>query len=83
MSVSKVLYIRGMICSRCIKVLTEELTRNGVKVRNTSLGRAVVEYDPEKSDLAHIQKILKKNDFGLITDRELQIVEQIKSSFFR
>jgi AraC-like DNA-binding protein len=78
MAVSKVLHIRGMVCSRCIKVLREELARNGVTVKNTSLGRAVVEYDPEKSDLAHIQKILKKNDFSLITDRELQLVEQIK-----
>lgn len=67
-----------MVCSRCIKVLQDELVKLGVKVKSTRLGRAVIEYEPNKIDLSKILSVLKKNNFDLITNRDQQFVDQIK-----
>ena len=77
--VVKTLYIRGMVCTRCIKVLHDELMKIGVEAKSSRLGRAVVEFDSKEVDILKIQSVLKKNGFELITDRDQQIVDQIKT----
>jgi copper chaperone CopZ len=37
--------IKGMICSRCLKVLRNELKATGAKVIKIQLGTIVIEYD--------------------------------------
>jgi len=78
-SVVKVLYIKGMVCTRCIKVLHDELLKIHVKAKSAKLGRAVVEFDPNDIDITRIQTVLRKNGFELITDRDQQVVDQIKT----
>ncbi|HNP94028.1 MAG TPA: AraC family transcriptional regulator [Cyclobacteriaceae bacterium] len=75
----KALYIRGMVCNRCIKVLHDELSKINVKTKSTRLGRALVEFNPKEVDVATIQLVLRKNGFELITDREQQMVDHIKT----
>lgn len=75
----KALYIRGMVCTRCMKVLHDELMKIGVKAKSSRLGRAVVEYNSKEVDILTIQSVLKKNGFELITDRDRQMVDQIKT----
>ena len=36
------LYIKNMVCPRCIKVVREELTKLGLDVRSVTLGEVVV-----------------------------------------
>lgn len=77
--VVRALYIKGMVCNRCIKVLHDELTKIGVKAKSTRLGRALVEFNPKEVDIPTIQAVLRKNGFELITDRDQQMVDQIKT----
>lgn len=77
--VRKTLYIKGMVCSRCIKVLKEDLTSLGIAIRSIRLGRVVIDYNPAKVEMASILSVLKKNDFDILTNRELQITNQIKT----
>jgi len=68
-----------MVCTRCVKVLHDELMKIGVKAKSSRLGRAVVEYNSKEVDILKIESALKKNGFELITDRDQQLVDQIKT----
>lgn len=76
MNVTK-LYIKNMVCRRCIKVVKEELTRLGLRVRKAQLGKVVIagsaEFNWEK-----IGKVLEKEGFELIKDPDEIMVESIK-----
>ena len=70
--------IKGMICSRCLKVLSIELKATGAKVTDIELGRVVVEYDPIKIDRSVISRIIYTNEFEIIVDKETLLAEQTK-----
>ena len=78
-NVRKTLYIKGMVCNRCIKVLKEELASLGVTIRDIRLGRVVIDYNPNKVEMSSVLATLKNNDFEILTNREKQITNQIKT----
>ena len=71
-------HIKGMICSRCLKVLDNELKALGVIVANLQLGSVEVEYDPEKSDGLEIEQIIWENGFDILRNKESILAEQTK-----
>lgn len=72
------LYIRNMVCNRCIKVVEEEFQKIGLDIRNISLGEVVIDNILSDDDLKQIRRILEENGFELIEDRRMRIIEQIK-----
>ena len=70
--------IKGMICSRCLKVLKTDLKANGVRVKEIELGRIVVEYDSTKVDSLIITKVLEENEFEVIHEKGEIRAEQTK-----
>ncbi len=72
------LHIKGMVCRRCIKVVTSELENLGAEVISIELGKAVIKYSKEKITNKLIREMLLKNDFDLLTDEESKTIEQIK-----
>ena len=76
--ITKEFRIKGMICSRCLKVLSVELKATGAKVTDIELGRVVVEYDPIKIDRSVISRIIYTNEFEIIVDKETLLAEQTK-----
>ncbi len=72
------LHIKNMVCSRCIKVVREELERLKFDVRSITLGEAVVAGDVGPRDIERIKKILEHNGFELIEDRKAKTIERIK-----
>lgn len=77
--VRRTLYVKGMVCNRCIKVLKEDLTSLGISIRSIRLGRVVIDYNPAKVEMASVLLVLKKNEFDILTNREQQITNQIKA----
>lgn len=67
-----------MVCSCCIRVLKEDFEKVGVLVQKIRLGEVVICYNPETINFNAIEKIINGNGFELITDKEKQMVEQIK-----
>lgn len=72
------LYIKNMVCPRCIKVVREELTRLEQDVRSVALGEVVVGGSPTKLHLEKIRSVLEENGFELTEDRNARIIEKIK-----
>ena len=64
------LYVKNMVCNRCIKVVKEELEKLGIEVKKITLA--------DKEKLKDIQKVLEQNGFELIHDRRVNIIEKIK-----
>jgi len=70
--------IKGMICSRCLKVLNTELKATGAEVVEIQLGKIVIRYDPAKIDKSLIKRIIQENEFEIIWDKESILAEQTK-----
>ena len=77
------LFIRNMVCNRCIKVVSEELQRLGLDVRSIGLGEAVVAGNTGGDMLLKIKETLERNGFEVIEDRRSKTVEQIKLAVLR
>lgn len=77
-SFTETLYIKNMVCDRCIRTVKEEMEELGLDVRSIQLGEAVVA-STKKPDLAKIREALVLNGFELIDDRRVKIIERIKT----
>lgn len=70
--------VKGMICSRCLKVLNTELKTAGAKVVEMHLGKVVISYDPKKINKSLIERIIQDNEFEIIWSKESVLSEKIK-----
>mgnify|MGYP000568970862 CR=1 FL=1 len=61
--------IKGMICSRCLKVLNNEFSATGAKVVDIQLGKVVINYSPKKINRSIIEQIIVGNEFEIIVYR--------------
>lgn len=73
------LFIKNMVCPRCIKVVREELEKLGVKVKFIVLGEVETELPKDKLPLEKIKQVLLENGFELIDDKISRIIEKIKN----
>ncbi len=73
-----ILYIRNMVCNRCIKVVEEEFGKLGLQIKNISLGEVVVETPLNEEMINKIRSVLIENGFELIEDQKIKIIERIK-----
>ncbi len=75
-----ILYIKNMVCDRCIRVVREELQKLGLDVRHVELGEVELGDTPEKMDIAAIKKTLVENGFELIESENVRIIESVKTA---
>ena len=73
----KEIFVKNMVCNRCIKVLKDELRQAGVKVIEIELGRIKLDLK-DAIDTNKLNGILKENGFLLIDTPEQVLVEQVK-----
>ncbi|MBX9851308.1 MAG: AraC family transcriptional regulator [Cytophagaceae bacterium] len=71
------LHIKNMVCPRCIKVVKEELTRLGLRVKKIQLGKVAIAGSAE-FNREEIAKSLEKEGFELIKDQDEILIEMIK-----
>jgi AraC-like DNA-binding protein len=77
------LYIKDMVCNRCIRVVDEELRKLGHDVRSISLGEVVIARQPNAKELANIKLMLEQNGFELIEDKRAKTIERIKQTILK
>lgn len=73
------LFIKNMVCNRCIKVVKEELEKAGLVINTISLGEVITESNISHATLNKIKSVLKENGFELIENKKVKIVENIKN----
>lgn len=74
---NETIYIKNMVCPRCIKVVKDEMEKKGYIVKNIKLGEAKLEH-PLKIDLDLVRNVLEKNGFELLDNDQYKIIEKIK-----
>lgn len=73
------LYIKNMVCNRCITAVRNELSLLGHTVVEITLGEAELGTTPSPSEMQTLEASLKKLGFELIGDRKGRIIEQVKN----
>lgn len=79
------LNIKNMVCSRCLKVLRQELEQLGIKVSSIELGVLVIDDTGSNQDeiMAKIESVLHANKFEIIHSSEEILIEKIKHFLLR
>ena len=68
-----------MVCDRCISVVSQQLQHLGLRVKEISLGEAIVQPDPSEEKLSEISAALKVLGFELIDKEKDKLIERIKN----
>ena len=71
--------IKGMVCERCIKVLTKAMHELGLHVEEVHLGSVTLRGTSKLASLQPIQHALHSVGFELLQDRNTVIISEIKS----
>lgn len=73
------LYIKNMVCNRCIMVVKNEMERSGFKVNNIILGEVTLDRNPSDTEKQKLKERLEALGFEIIDDKKSRTIEQIKN----
>lgn len=73
------LYIKNMVCRRCIKTVNQLIESAGLHVKAVRLGEVDVEGTVDAQLRKDINQMLQEEGFELLDDKNSKIVEQIKT----
>lgn len=73
------LYVKNMVCDRCIMIVDQQLRNLGFSVKDISLGKVEVEPEPDAAKLQDVSSALQVLGFELIDKEKDQIIEQVKN----
>lgn len=74
------LYIKNMVCSRCILVVQNELQKLGISPIDIRLGEVELDEDLRTLPWEKLEAALHPYGFELLTDRKKQLTEQVKTA---
>lgn len=77
------LYVKNMVCDRCIRVIRDELLQLGHDVRTVELGEVEIGNALKPADIVDIKTMLFKNGFELIEDKNGKLIEAIKTAIIQ
>ena len=73
------LYIKNMVCPRCIEAIQEIFKKENLTINSIELGKVVVNNKIQLSTLSRLKDILITRGFELIQNKNQKIIEQIKT----
>ncbi|WP_312334853.1 AraC family transcriptional regulator [Sphingobacterium sp.] len=74
------IFIKNMVCNRCIMVVQNELDKLGLEVKNIRLGEVTLEQEPTTEEKKKLEEALIPLGFQLIDDKKSRIIEKIKNA---
>lgn len=73
------LFIKNMVCNRCVMAVQNELDRLGLIPQNITLGEVTLEKEPTVDERAKLENALDALGFELIDDKKSRVIEKIKN----
>lgn len=73
------LFIKNMVCNRCIMVVQNELDMLGLDVKNIKLGEVTLGKEPAPKEKSKLSEALVPLGFEVIDDRKSRIIDQVKN----
>ena len=77
------LYIKNMVCNRCILVVEQELQKLGIHPDKISLGEVVLKNELTEGEQSNLDAALLAVGFERIDDRKARLIELIKSKVIK
>jgi AraC family transcriptional regulator len=75
-----ILYIKNMVCNRCIMVVRQELENQGFHPQKVSLGEVILEENQlNEAQLSRLDTSLVALGFERIDDRKARLIESVKN----
>lgn len=74
------LFVKNMVCNRCIMVVQNELEKMGLKVHSVRLGEVVLDAELKPETKYELANALRSLGFELIDDKKSRIIEKIKNA---
>jgi len=74
------LFIKNMVCNRCIMVVQNELDKLGLPAISVKLGEIIFEKEPAFEEKKHLAEALSALGFEMIDDKKSRIIEKIKNT---
>lgn len=75
-----VIFIKNMVCNRCILVISQILKKLNYTPLKIELGKAIVQEPLESGDREAIRNALEEYGFELIDDKRLHLIEKIRTA---
>ena len=73
------LYIKNMVCQRCVEAVKEEFDKADIPVKSIQLGEVTIQSEISDNQKTLIGESLTIRGFELLESRNSQYIEQIKS----
>ena len=73
------LYIKSMVCPRCIQSVHEQAMKAGFQVKTVQLGELTLSDAYTEAQLEQFVAGIKENGFCLLTDKRSRLVESVKT----
>ena len=73
------IFIKNMVCDRCIMVVQNELEKLGLDAKNIKLGEVILSKEITSLEKENLSKTLKLLGFEVIDDKKGRIIEKIKN----
>ena len=74
-----ILYIKNMVCDRCIMVVKSEMDRLGITIKDIKLGEVTLDKELTAEEKANLDNTLIPLGFEIIDDKKSRVIEQIKT----
>lgn len=74
------LFVRNMVCPRCISVVRHEIEKLNLPVVDVRLGEVVLAEEPDVRKTGEIRDALASHGFELLDDRKAGMVEKVKAA---
>lgn len=79
-----ILYIKNMVCQRCVQSVAEVLTSLGLHAKRIELGEIELQEDQlSEEQLAKLDNVLEERGFERIDDRKARLIEAIKNKVIK
>lgn len=76
----RTLFIKNMVCDRCILVVKQVLDTLGWNVQCVKLGEITTVNELTEADKLHFKSMIEPLGFQLIDDKKSRIIEQVKKA---
>lgn len=77
------LYIKNMVCDRCVMAVRQQLDKAGIAYRHIQLGEVELAAAPSEAQVHTLRNDLSALGFELLDDRKATVITQIKSAIIR
>jgi AraC family transcriptional regulator len=74
------LFIKNMVCDRCIMVVKDKLSKAGLHYNNIQLGEVELTKPASDEEITTLKQLLSPLGFEILDDKKSAIVTQIKSA---